>query len=427
MINKNSVLDMQNEWERKSKHITDNFIKSNPQFDEMRYSLLWTAYHTLRSNKFRLLNKSEKRHYFFNGKVNGKYFIQRGIKRGLLRQIEKNGIRSHDFYITSKNIGFQLPKRTIFPLSYTNMKSNISIELENSAINSNFKTLINNNFSDMNRLNDILIKMFNYNKPQFIVLSEDRTKYNRVIVKAAKKFEIPVFILQHGITPKVKTNQMPFANESFAPLYGDYILAWGKNAKQYLKEIGINESKILICGNPDYNINNTKNTRKRELLIIDQQFIGQKNEMELSYKPLIETLNKNRIPYKIYLRMEYNRKYIEDLTDEKHIIKWKRGLIKRLIKEYSLTLGFYSTAIMESVINLTPSISFDSMNRGDVMGFHSKYLKCITDVDEIVRAYRTMINISPDINDVKGDIEDHIEYYGEEAVNKIANSIYGKI
>ncbi|MCK4523709.1 hypothetical protein KAU15_02175, partial [candidate division WOR-3 bacterium] len=192
-------------------------------------------------------------------------------------------------------------------------------------------------------------------------------------------------------------------------------------------EIGINENKILICGNPDYNINNTRNTKKKELLIIDQQFIGQKNEMELSYKPLIETLNKNRIPYKIYLRMEYNRKYIENLTDGKHIIKWKKGLIRKLIKEYNLTLGFYSTAIMESVINLTPSISFDSMNRGDVMGFHSKYLKCITDVDEIIKAYKLMININPKIDDVKIDIENHIAYYGEEAVNKIVNSIYGKI
>ncbi len=427
MINRSRVLGMQNEWEKKAKQITDVFIESNPKFYEMRYSLLWTAYHTLRNDRFKLLNKNKKKYYFLNGKVSGKYFIQRGIKRGLLKQIEKNGIRSHDFYITSKNIGFQLPKRTIFPLSYTNMKGNINIDLENNAIKSNFKAIINNNFVDMKRLSNLLIRMFNYNKPQFVILSEDRTKYNRVIVKAAKKFEIPVFILQHGITPKVKTNQMPFANESFAPLYGDYILVWGKNAKQYLKEIGINENKILICGNPDYNINNTRNTRKKELLIIDQQFIGQKNEMELSYKPLIETLNKNRIPYKIYLRMEYNRKYIENLTDGKHIIKWKKGLIRKLIKEYNLTLGFYSTAIMESVINLTPSISFDSMNRGDVMGFHSKYLKCITDVDEIIKAYKLMIDVNPKIDDVKIDIENHIAYYGEEAVNKIVNSIYGKI
>ncbi len=307
------------------------------------------------------------------------------------------------------------------------MKNDINIKFENNAIRSNFKTIIDNNFVDMNRLNDLLIRMFDHNKPQFIILSEDRTKYNRVIVKAAKQYEIPIFILQHGITPKVKINQMPFANESFAPLYGDFILAWGKNAKQYLREIGINEKKILICGNPDYNINNVKNKRKKELLIIDQQFIGQKNEMELSYKPLIEILDKHEIPYKIYLRMEYNRKYIETLTDEKHIIKWKKGLIKKLIKKYSLTLGFYSTAIMESVINLTPSISFDSMSRGDVMGFHSKYLKCIADADEIIKAYKLMINVSPEIDDVKRDIENHIAYYGEEAANRIVNNIIGKI
>ncbi len=427
MVNKDKVLNMQNEWERKAKHITDKFIKSNPEFDEMNYSFLWTAYHTLRNNGFKLLSKNEKKHYFLSGKVNGKYFIQRGIKKELLKKIEKNGIRSHNFYITSKNIGFQLPNKTIFPLSYKNMKCDIDFKLENNTINSNFKTLINNNFADMKRLNDLLIKMFNHNKPRFIILSEDRTKYNRIIVKAARQFRVPVFILQHGITPKVKANQMPFANESFAPLYGDYILVWGENAKQYLREIGINENRILICGNPNYNIVSNKIARKKELLIIDQQFIGQKNEMELSYKPLIEVLNNNKIPYKIYLRMEYNKKYIEGLINSKCIIKWKKGLIKKIIKEYSLTLGFYSTAIMESVINLTPSISFDSMNRGDVMGFHSKYLKCITDVDEIVKVYKTMINISPEMDNVKEDIENHIAYYGEDAAKKIVNSIYGKI
>ncbi len=427
MISRNEVLNIQNEWERKAKQITDIFIKLNPQFEEMRYSFLWTAYHTLRNEGFKLLNKNEKKYYFLKRRINGNYFIQRGISRDLLNKIERKGMRSNNFYITSRNIGFQLPNRTIFPLSYTKMKNSINIDLENNAIKSNFNILINNNFTDMEKLKDLLIKMFKHNKPQFILLSEDRTKYNRIIVKAAKQFGIPVFILQHGITPKVKMNQMPFANESFAPLYGDYILVWGKNAEQYLSEIGIDEGKIMICGNPEYNITNTKSNRKKELLIIDQQFIGQKNEMELSYKPLIETLNNNKIPYKIYLRMEYNRKYIEKLVDEKHIIKWKKGLINKLMKEYSLTLGFYSTAIMGSVINLTPSISFDSMNRGDVMGFHSKYLKCITDVDEIIKTYKLIIDIDPKIDEVKEDIENHIAYYGKEAIEKIVNNIFEKI
>ncbi len=110
MLNKDRVLNMQNEWERKAKHITDKFIESNPQFDEMRYSFLWTAYHTQRNNKFKLLNKNEKKHYFLSRKVNGKYFIQRGIKRELLNQIEKNGIRSHNLYITSKILVFNYLK-----------------------------------------------------------------------------------------------------------------------------------------------------------------------------------------------------------------------------------------------------------------------------------------------------------------------------
>jgi len=96
---------------------------------------------------------------------------------------------------------------------------------------------------------DELLK--NY-KIKNILLWSEQSSTEIITLKFSKKYDIPVYLLQHGYyydTP----NSFEYLNfMGNIPNYSDKAIVWGEHYENYLLSLGVDESKLVIMGNPFY-------------------------------------------------------------------------------------------------------------------------------------------------------------------------------
>ena len=377
------IRDRQDENEHKAITITDEYTAKYPEKSYMRYSFLWAAFNTLNNSEFRVRKREYKKFIFANNiSVNKRYFINWGIdNKKILNQFERAGYSAIKIKLTQRAFGLMIKNTIYYPMHRGRYKSSNN---QDASIEENFNSIEENMKYDEVHLRNSFRTLMEGKRPEFIIVNEDRTKYVRLLIETAGALGIKVFTVQHGLTPIVMDNHIPFANESFAPLNGDYICCWGENSKKYLIDNNVPQEKIIITGNADADIH-VKQTESayRRILVIDQQYIGQDEEMIYTYNKLLKCLDSNEIDYYIYMRGQYNYDYLKNVCKPGSLIKWQKGMIHHYMNLADKVVGFYSTAVLESLLSGTDAVSFDALQRGDVMGFKESGIPVVSDCREL--------------------------------------------
>ncbi|MBP9864908.1 MAG: hypothetical protein KBC91_00750 [Candidatus Omnitrophica bacterium] len=80
-------------------------------------------------------------------------------------------------------------------------------------------------------------------RPKYLVVDEDATEAQRVLVCAANTLGIPTMVVLHGL---------PGSRFGFMPLEADRMAVWGDYCKKILQEWGIPEKRLTVTGCPKY-------------------------------------------------------------------------------------------------------------------------------------------------------------------------------
>ncbi|MFO8062352.1 MAG: hypothetical protein R6U31_05445 [bacterium] len=387
------ILERQRQATARSIEYTDNLIQPSSQLKIFQYSLLWTVYRTITDEDYRFRPKMSRPAILFSGQLPpDRYYLHSGnIPGSIIEAFEKNHIHGMDLRLTGMGIGYIISGALKFPRSfkYKNIyQIKDSIETERSI-----RDLINSNIVDIERFSSVLDKLFCEKKPLFILLDQDRTKFRRIIAMKAHQHSIPVYVIQHGMTPACTDNSIPFANESFFPIHCDKIFTWGRHAAQYLIEGGVNPENIIEAGNPYIPDIDDSIRPSGELLVIDQQFEGQEEEREFSYRKLTDALESSGREYSIYLRNDYNREFLTKIAGKGRVLSWSKDSAAANMLKHCITLGFYSSALIESIALNRPAVACDFMGRGNVMGFEGRGL-FYADSSDFERSIEQALEIS---------------------------------
>jgi len=111
---------------------------------------------------------------------------------------------------------------------------------------SSFRDLLTPNFlSQIDEFEKKVVKAFQKNKIKALIVSNDMTFIDRILIDVCKKLKIPSFIFQHGLPPRynlVDDNRT------------DYLIVWGDQLKENYIKTGFNKSKIIVSGHPYYKL-----------------------------------------------------------------------------------------------------------------------------------------------------------------------------
>lgn len=415
-MDRDDILYKQDNAEKQAIEIVNEFSENN-QCPFMRYSLLWTAFNSILNSRFEIGRRRRHPLLQIGSKyVKGDYYISWGVHSDAIKQMFSNrGIECINLRLTSGRIGLRRNGTLYIPLH----RSAKAYYAGKHGIEHNFRTLLDNMSFDEGYFRKFLNSMFSKNSPRFIMMNEDRTKFARILIEQARSFDIRIFVVQHGLTPAVSCNHIPFANESFAPLHADYICAWGSQSRGFLIENNVSPQNIIVTGNASA-LKKSGSGKGHGVVIIDQQFLGQEKEMEYTYSTLIEGFEKEDIDYRIYLRGTYNYHYLAGKIPDHRLIQWKQGSIGEVIDRSRVVVGFYSSAIVEAALNKKHVIAYDALRRGDVMGFSKAGISVSSSPGEIC---------SMTENDEHNDYSTEFILYetGSRAAEKIVNAVMERV
>lgn len=99
---------------------------------------------------------------------------------------------------------------------------------------------------------EITKKLFEkYRFSSILLLNEDISN-ELIIIKLAKRYNIPITLLQHGLyydtTEAYEINKLV----GIFPIYSDKFIVWGKVLERYAINCGISPQKIKVLGSPSY-------------------------------------------------------------------------------------------------------------------------------------------------------------------------------
>jgi len=425
-MNRDELREKEKQNYFKTLKITKNLIAENPDLKELEYSFNWALFSHFNSNSqysskkennsmFAKLSMPKRGYFIYFGDIDGK----------IINKLESEGLISLRIRLTKQKIGYSTENEIVFPQSYKKTKIIIKGDYDKS-VKSEIEKIACDNLSDLNRFKKEVGRLFKKQKPAFVLLDEDRTKYKYSLADIAGEANVKSFVIQHGITLKKIGSGVPFADESFAPLHSDYFLCWGGNALEYMNLSPKAKGRVFITGASKMSFNEKYSEKKNPLLIIDQQFLSQEAEREFAYETLISELDREKIDFRIYLRMNHNRNYLERLTD-KRVIEWRRGTILKNISESKCVLGFTSTALLESLYSYTPAISYDYLGFKDQIGFASDVSSSSSSLKEIIEKIRMFTSQDRKKSDFLSFIREHISCEGEDSVNLTKDTILSKM
>ena len=220
-----------------------------------------------------------------------------------------------------------------------------------------------------------------YNFTSIMVWSE--TGFNeQIIIKLAKKFKIPIVLIQHGgigwDTPKAcEFNKFT----GVFPLESDKFITWGNGFTQYAINCGISSSKIEVLGSPIYDESFDRMTHRLNLKndfillatssptnnIVHDLTLKTRQNYELAIQKICETISKMNKKLVIKLHPFQEEQDITNLAKQidPKIIIVKKGDILSLIEscEVLLTIDITS-AILEAQMFGKPVITIPVKDYG---------------------------------------------------------------
>ena len=212
---------------------------------------------------------------------------------------------------------------------------------------------------------EIFKKIIKQENIHSVVLTGQNNIFEKCMIAAAKKHNIPVMIIQHGIGMGTFKTVDLISDELFA--------VWGECFKESLLKLGLKEKNIVVTGNLAFDqMNNEKKFQlkcnpkldlpPKHVLVttgcyIEDRFMEKENYFRVIQK-VIEDLN--RLDETIIIKLHPREKYMEEYRkivskiaggDQKFIIirDVRKEEYRQLLGNSSIIITFGSSILLEAI------------------------------------------------------------------------------
>ncbi len=209
-------------------------------------------------------------------------------------------------------------------------------------------------------------------KIETILLWSEQSSTEIITLKFSKKYNIPVYLLQHGYYYDTKDSFEYLSFMGNVPNYSNKGIVWGEIFQNYLTSFGIEKSKLIPIGNPFYDKLVDKMTEKINtdfILLatsgpVDNIIQDLKIETREKYVESIITVcdiitkSGKQLKIKLHPWQEefFPSKIVNEIDPEIEIVK--EGNIQDLIQNCEVFVTFdISTTILEAFMLEKPTIS----------------------------------------------------------------------
>ena len=290
-----------------------------------------------------------------------------------------------------------------------NIINNVSTldNIKRNEIDVPFIYLINKFFSIYNRA----IKYFQKNDVKAIFVNCFYSIMHQAVIYAAKKSNIKVLEIQHGVISKNQYYYNP-TYQSIDLLLPDYLLAYNQYVSSHINSYYMEPSKVLPFGNfyLNYKIEgskkilnrNFKNQYEKIILISHQDSVEEK---------LLNIINKLAINNKnvcFVVSIRHNKTQKKILESKENLVFLNSEDIYDMILVCDLHISIYSTFILETLYagipNILLNISKLSENYFSKILIPSNNIRYANNIDDVI----TLINDWP--FNKKDDIKEQYSY-----------------
>ena len=253
------------------------------------------------------------------------------------------------FEVYSPSWYFKKDSNIIPNLSLFNSSKKILATLNSS----NFRNLLTPNFmSQIDEFEKIVVKAFQKNKIQALIVSNDMTFIDRILIDVSKKLKIPSFIFQHGFPARFN-----FIDDNRT----DYLITWGEKLKENYIKAGFNKDKIIVSGHPYYKlkVDSPLQFSLNNILVLTKSMNGEQHNDKVrlwdrsnsilylfSIEKVLRSFGVNSV--RIRLHPSENPEWYYQYINEEFFILDELNL-KKSIDNSTLVIGPTSTVFLESI------------------------------------------------------------------------------
>ena len=222
---------------------------------------------------------------------------------------------------------------------------------------------------------------FGETRPEWVVVDEDVSDWNRSVVTAARAAGVKTIVCQHGL---------PGDPVGYAPVAADFFGAWGRESAEKLKSWGVPAQKIVELGAPRYDalfkradrdgvrdrvgrilviLPKTKTSRKPGRYGIDHlTLVYTQKVIEAVFAALRGTGREVRLkPHPAETQLEALREWLgRNAPGVPHAVADAAVSASSLMEGCSLVIGCESAAMLEALILGIPSICVNFSGGPDV-------------------------------------------------------------
>ncbi len=221
---------------------------------------------------------------------------------------------------------------------------------------------------------EIAKNVFNNNKFSSILVLNENSFHELIIIHMAKERNIPIILLQHGLYHDSEESKQINQLLGIFPHYSDKFLGWGEIICKYLKKCNLSETKIFSLGSPLFDeifSKKLKSNKSSDYILLtisgpEQIWIYDltvkfRTNYENAIKVIYETVSKNGKKLIIKLHPSQNDICIQNFHTKFPKIKIVKGEnIFPLIESCEILINFdLSSTLLIAQILEKPTISLD--------------------------------------------------------------------
>jgi len=197
-----------------------------------------------------------------------------------------------------------------------------------------------------------LIRIFQKGEIKAVILSNDMTFFDKVLINVCKKAGIPSFIFLHGLPGRyniVDDNRT------------DYLIVWGEKIKENYIKIGFSPNKIIVSGHPYYKSLNNKSLKfsLENILVLTKSISGGQHSDKVRLADrgnlVLYLLSVEKVLREFGIRSVRLRPHPSENINwyycfiDKEFFVYDKFDLKKSIEYSSLVIGPTSTVFLESL------------------------------------------------------------------------------
>lgn len=356
-----------------SDYIYFNITKEDKNYDSIKYEAGKNIYYYGKHFRYNRENSSVK-HIIYDIIKN----IILDIKCMAYNKKTNNPVIISNAYFSLNDKLKEMGYNVFYPFwSYKKGSKNIGNYLIRSKVKriyyninySNYKYLISEKF--MNIIDDYkksLKKFIIENNVKAVIVPNDLSFFENMIIKASKETGILSFVFLHGL---------PSRYNSIDDNRADYLLVWGKEIKKHYIRAGVSEKKIIVSGHPNYNgykIHEYLKFNYDDILVItksapgtppqDKPILYDRGNMILYLYSIRKILNRfgiNKVRFRPH-PSENPEWYYEYL--DRNFYRLDKLPLNKSLEKSSLVIGPSSTVFLEALLKGVNYLIYEPLING---------------------------------------------------------------